>query len=164
MWDEIVACEEAGKSWPEWARKALVVYAKKRYAHIQFAGQRLILNDYATFEHVSMYLKRTYTTKGGKIKPFTLRRACIQLLVNEFVASKKTWTAEEKEDITLRYMKSQGLKREAAIEAYVVDRITRENIQAVRRAYERACERNEKGFYTSHLFLQMRSQSSKKSS
>jgi hypothetical protein len=76
MWDEIVACEEAGKSWPGWARKALVVYAKKKYADLKFAGQQRIMDDYATFEAVELCLKyQSHTTKSGQVKPFTLRGA-----------------------------------------------------------------------------------------
>jgi hypothetical protein len=122
MWDEIVECEEANKPKPEWARKALVAYAKQRYANIKFDEQHRILDDYARFEAVQRYLKKSHKTKSGKLKPFTLRRACLSVAIDEG-------------------------KGKRAMEPEV--------IQHIRRAYERACERNEKGFYSSSLFRKM---------
>lgn len=145
MWDEVVECEESNKPKPEWAKKALIAYAKERYESVKFAEQQRILDDYAIWEVVQSNLKhQPNKTKSGKPN---VRRACIQHLVDEFVAGKKKWTANEERDIK-RIMEAKNVQRKAAIQRYAERRLTPDSIQSVRRAYERACERNEKGFYT----------------
>jgi hypothetical protein len=161
MWDEILECEEADRPKPEWAKQALIDYAKRKYERVKHREQRQILDDYRVFEVVSAYLKQTHKPKRGKAKPFSLRRACQKHLVNLYSASKKTWTAEEEVDIT-RIMKAKGLTRETAIQKYIQEKISHEEIQTVRRAYERALDRNKKGFYTSRLFLKILSESEKR--
>jgi len=129
LWDEILECEEANKPKPEWARKALIQYAKNKYAGIKHRGQHQIMDDYLAFVIVRSNLTQTYRPKSGKPRRFSLRRACEH-------AARRIY---------------QNIP---------VAKLTAEHIQNIRRAYERALQRNKKGYYVSYPFLKMLEKSS----
>jgi len=123
LWDEIYESEVRSRPKPEWARRALIAYAKEVMRSIKsrtargrkalaFEEQQQLWDDYVVFGTVNEWRAESWKPKRAKARQFSWRRSFI-------MAGRECHLSPE----------------------------------AIRTAYKRAEKRQKEGYYASELFL-----------